>query len=78
MTITRTTEPTTTVDSLPLRLSFEPDAIREHFDGDAEFAFVADLSDDELAAVGASALGDDRLYQAFHLALVDAVEEVAR
>ena len=59
-----------------LCLSFEPDAIRQHFDGDPEFAFIEDLSDDDLIAVAEDILTWDSTYDWFHRALVDALESV--
>jgi hypothetical protein len=52
-----------------LRLSFTPDAIREHFEGD-EPDPTEGMTDEELADVGRSALCDDILYREFHQALV--------
>ena len=69
MTIKTETEEVVAVDGLPLRLSFTPDAIREHFEG-GDYASVDKMSDEELAQVGATALTDDGLYRAFHEALV--------
>jgi len=55
-----------------LRLSFTPDAIREHFDtGDSYSLIVGDLTDEELAEVGEFALGSPVLYKIFHELLVD-------
>ena len=58
---------------IPLRLSFTPTAIREHFEGDEEFPEVEDMADGDLAEVGYDALVDDRLYETFHEVLVDAL-----
>lgn len=62
-------------NGLPLRLSFSPDAIREHFDDDPEGALVASLDDATLAAIGEAALSDDALYEAFHQSLTAALTE---
>ena len=58
------------VDGLPLRLSLEPDAIREHFEYSDR---VQSLSDEQLMDIGAIALCDDRLYRGFNLALRAAI-----
>lgn len=60
-----------------LRLSFMPNAIREHFEGDtgALAAWVAQASDAQLQGVGRDACADDVMYAAFHRALVSAVED---
>lgn len=72
-----TTEDFPVVGGLPLRLSFTPDAIREHFDGDDDGISekVESMTDDQLAEVGASALMDDRLYGVFHEVLCDALSD---
>lgn len=72
---TSTTETFPVVDGLPLRLSFTPDAIREHFDSDDEFD-VDSMTDEQLGEVGSIALQDDGLYRAFHEALEWAMKEV--
>lgn len=59
-TLTTITETTPVLDGLPLRLSFAPDAIREHFDGDDDDPTVG-LNDAQLAEIGAAALTDDIL-----------------
>lgn len=56
-----------------LRLSFTPNAIREHFESD-EVDPTEGLTDEQLVEVGRLALTDDRVYRAFHEALVWAVE----
>jgi pyruvate dehydrogenase complex dehydrogenase (E1) component len=58
-----------------LRLTFAPDAVREHFEGYDEYADIVDaLTDEELAAIGEDALYDnDALYEAFHNGLVAAL-----
>lgn len=62
--------------NVPLRLSFDPGAIREHFEGSDENP-TDGMSDDQLALAGMIALDDDFLYQAFCETLHDAVERVA-
>lgn len=61
---------------LPLRLSFGPDAIREHYEdceeGDDP---TVGLTDDDLAQIGEWALNDQCLYEAFHNALESAITE---
>lgn len=57
-----------------LRLSFTPDAIREHFEGDDPDP-TEHMTDEELADVGRTALLDDGLYRAFHEALTWALED---
>lgn len=63
------------VDSIPLRLSFTPEAIREHYE-DGDGAELEDLSDAMLAKAGSYALSDDGLYRAFHEALEAALSTV--
>ena len=66
------------VGGLPLRLSFAPDAIREHFEDDHEDPRrreVEAMSDEQLERVGARALTDAGLYRAFHEALILALVE---
>lgn len=58
---------------IPLRLSFTPTAIREHFEDDQAFPEVENMTDADLAKVGYDALVDDRLYETFHEVLVDAL-----
>lgn len=72
---TDSSEQITHIGGLPLRLSFEPDAIREHFDADDGFEHVESMGDTDLAAVGETALCDDRLYRVFHEVLVSALTE---
>jgi len=59
---------------IPLRLSFVPNAIREHFEDDQAFPEVEDMTDADLAEVGFEALAADRLYETFHEVLVDALQ----
>jgi hypothetical protein len=56
----------------PHVLSFEPDAIRDHFEVDDDDP-TEGMSDEELEGIGTTALQDDRLYEAFHEALSDAL-----
>jgi hypothetical protein len=66
--ISKQTEEVTVVGGLPLRLSFEPEAIRQHF----ESVCVTDMdffSDETLAQIAAIALQDDELYAAFNSVL---------
>lgn len=57
-----------------LVLSFEPDAIRQHFEGDddAVAVWVESATDAELKAVGHDCISADTLYREFHR-LLDAV-----
>ncbi|MGV8845789.1 hypothetical protein [Tessaracoccus sp.] len=72
--LTWRTENVAYIDGLPLRLSFEPSAIREHYeDSDVD---VSALTDEQLALVGANALGEDNLYRAFHDALTITLEDL--
>jgi len=78
-TITTASEEFPVVFGLPLRLSFTPDALREHFEIDEEMEPLLDrLSEDEIAEAGAIALQDDRLYETFHEVLCDAIQEVSQ
>jgi hypothetical protein len=52
-----------------LRLSFTPDAIRDHFEGD-EPDPTEGMTDEQLTEVGRTALADHGVYRAFHDALV--------
>lgn len=61
------------LDGLPLRLSFEPLAVRQHF---WDIPEIVQLSDAKLAEIGAAALEDDGMYKAFHACLCLAVQEV--
>lgn len=59
-----------------LVLSFEPEAIRDHFDGtDVQTGL---LTDEQIRLMGAYALADDRLYETFHEVLLDAMTEVLK
>lgn len=71
------TEQFPTLHGVPLRLSFIPEAVREHFaDDDSDVArAVAAMSEADLIQVASAALRDDRLYEAFHAALVEAAQE---
>lgn len=53
-------------------LSFEPDAIREHFEVDEEDP-TEGMTDEQLEAVALEALSDDRLYSVFHELLSEGV-----
>lgn len=53
-------------------LSFEPDAIREHFEVDEDDP-TEDMTDEELLAIGENALQDDELYRVFHELLKEGV-----
>lgn len=66
------TETYPVVDALPLRLSFTPAAIRQHFDDDEDYDLDG-ATDEQLARAGATALNDDGIYQAFHQALAAAL-----
>jgi hypothetical protein len=71
-TIGEATEKVITLHGIPLRLSFEPSAIRDHF-GDCEA--VQNMTDAELAEVGYAALCDDFIYGEFNNALRAAFED---
>lgn len=59
-----------------LTLSFEPDAIRDHFEDDPEFADKIDtLNDETLHRIGLAALTSETVYRAYHIALATALEE---
>lgn len=60
-----------------LRLSFEPQAIREHFEGDEGplADLVAIARDEDLRRIGESAITYDSLYRVFHEALVYAATD---
>jgi hypothetical protein len=62
-------------DEADLSILFTPDAIREHFahNGTPEEEAVFAMTDDELRDVGNGALTDDRVWEAFHDVLTDAV-----
>jgi len=58
-----------------LRLSFTPDAIREHFeDADEDDNPTTGMTDEQLAEIGEAALNDEILWREFHRALVAAFE----
>jgi len=75
--LTKATEEVIIYRGEPLRLSFEPNALREHFQdcGRAGLQLVA-LSDERLAEIGLAALASDVLETAFNSALRDACEEI--
>lgn len=62
-------------DGLTLRLSFDPVAIREHYEDDEDDP-TAGMTDEQLQRAGAVALTDDSLYEAFHHALDGAIRYV--
>jgi hypothetical protein len=55
-----------------LCVSFEPRAIRDHFDGDDDDP-TKDLTDEQLEKIGHFAIGADSLWEKFHELLVEAV-----
>lgn len=57
-----------------LRLYFTPSAIRSHFECDDDDP-TENLTDDDLAAIGAMAIQDDSLYRVFHEVLSFALDE---
>lgn len=58
----------------PLVLSFEPDAIRDYFEADEDNP-TDGLTDAELEMIGLTALSSNRLYEALHETLVQALKE---
>lgn len=66
-----------TVDTT-LVLSFEPQAVRDHFDGDGspEAHWVEQATDAQLVQVGRSCLAAGSLYAMFHEQLVENVCDV--
>lgn len=75
--LTTTTEQAVTLRGEPLRLSFEPDAVRQHFESCGKAGRrLAELSDETLAEIGLAAIASDVLETAFNHALRDACEEV--
>jgi hypothetical protein len=77
--ITAETVEVTKVGALPLAVFFGPAEIRDHFEGndgsDPDEPDVDDLSDEDLARLAVDAVWDDRVWEAFHDSLVDAVKE---
>jgi len=57
-----------------LCVSFEPDAIRAHFEGDDPDP-TEGLSDEQLRAIGYYAIGADSLWSLFHELLVEAIND---
>ena len=59
-----------------LLLSFEPDAIRSHFEDrdDSVAEYVRHVDDSKLAEIGEECLGRDQLWRTFHDLLTQAVE----
>ncbi len=76
--LTTTTEEIVTFRGEPLRLSFEPEAVRQHFEscGKAGRCLFA-LSDETLAEIGLAAIASDVLETAFNHSLRDACQEIA-
>lgn len=68
------TETVQVVDGLALRLAFDPDSIRQHFDGSDQDALDG-LTDDQLAEVAALALNNEALYDTFHDVLSGALAD---
>ena len=61
--------------TIPLRVSFEPQAIREHFEG-CDPDPTKEMSDEHLAQIGEYALQADSLWVVFHEVLLEAMAEV--
>lgn len=57
-----------------LCVSFEPDAIRAHFEGDDPDP-TQGLTDGQLKVIGQYAIAADRLWEMFHELLVEALED---
>jgi hypothetical protein len=60
---------------MKLRVSYSPDAIREHFQGCIPDPTL-DMSDGELTRVAEYSLEDDRTWETFNEVLHDAVTQV--
>lgn len=60
-----------------LALSFEPQAIRDHFDGDDDnrSEWIANATDEQLREVALECLSGDVIYNAFHESLRLAVDD---
>lgn len=56
----------------PYLLSFEPDAIRDHFEADEDDP-TEGMTDEQLEGIALDALQDDRLYAVFHELLSEGV-----
>ena len=75
--LTRTTEQVVTIRGNLLRLSFEPAAIRKHFESCGKAGRrLAALTDDKLAEIGLAAMQSYELETAFNHALRDACQEI--
>jgi len=59
-----------------LCVSFEPDAIRSHYEGD-EPDPTEGMTDKQLSAIGHYAIASDRLWSLFHELLDEALEDYA-
>jgi hypothetical protein len=65
-------------DDSALLVSFEPQAIRDHFEDSDEWGdFVSALSDDELREIGARAVENDQTWKTFDETLITALEALA-
>jgi hypothetical protein len=63
-------------DDSSLLVSFEPQAIRDHFEDSDEWGdFVSALSDDELRDVGMDAMQNDQTWKTFDETLITALAE---
>jgi hypothetical protein len=60
---------------LTLCVSFEPQAIRDHFEGLGEADPTSGLTDEQLKAIGEYAIHADSLWSLFHELLQEAVDE---
>lgn len=69
------TETVTVVRGLPLRLSLDPDAILQHFEGHEGEDQLAELTREQLLEIGEAVLTGDTLYDAFNRALRDEIRE---
>lgn len=63
--------------NLNLRVSFEPHAIREHYEG-LDPDPTKDLTDEQLEKIGEYAMLSDQLWVLFHELLVEAFEDVEK
>jgi hypothetical protein len=71
-----TREPILEEVDLSLVVSFEPDAIRAHFEGDDPDP-TAGLTDAQLREIGEYAISADTLWGLFHELLVEAIDNYA-
>lgn len=60
--------------TIPLRVSFEPQAIRDHFEG-CDPDPTKELTDAQLSQVGEYALSAENLWTTFHEILLDAIND---